>query len=263
MRTPSASPADARFRIPGHPIPDTTVSRISRAYAPGKQRRARLLGMATRTRLMDEARRRSIRLAHQLGDELRAARHVAGLTQRHVASAIHSSQAEVSRRERGRVPGVGLDRLVSHGAALGMRVSVKLFPVGGAVRDAAQARYIAAFVARIGRPWAVRLEAPVPIAGDLRAIDVELRSAGGTVAVEVITRLADLQAQLRAAQLKARDARASRLVIVVAGTHANRRALGGARATVLLSYDLDARKVINDLAAGRIPPRDALILFSP
>jgi transcriptional regulator with XRE-family HTH domain len=219
--------------------------------------------MATRTRLLDEARRRSIRLAHELGDELRAARHVAGLTQRRVAAAIHSSQAEVSRRERGRVPGVGLDRLVSHGAALGMRVSVKLFPVGGAVRDAAQARHIAAFVARIGRPWNVTLEAPLPIAGDLRAIDVQLRSARGTVAVEVITRLADLQAQLRAAQIKARDAQATRLVIVVAGTHANRRALGDARATILHSYDLDARQVMRDLAAGRVPPRDALILFSP
>ena len=217
--------------------------------------------MTTRTRAMDEARRRSVRLAHELGDELRAARHVAGLTQRHVAAAIKSSQAEVSRRERGHVPGVGLDRLVAHGAAVGMRVSVKLWPMGGAIRDAAQARYIAAFVARVGRPWTVTLEAPMPMAGDLRAIDVHLRSADGAVAVEVITRLADLQAQLRAAQLKARDARATRLVIVVAGTYANRTAVAGARETLVHGYDLDARHVMADLAAGRIPPRDALILL--
>jgi hypothetical protein len=102
----------------------------------------------------------------------------------------------------------------------------------------------------------------MPIRGDLRAIDVHLGSADGTVAVEVITRLADLQAQLRAAQLKARDARAARLVIVVAGTFANRRAVADARATIVHSYDLDARHVLADLAAGRIPPRDALILFS-
>jgi transcriptional regulator with XRE-family HTH domain len=243
-------------------IADTVATRISRRYATGKRPTAILLGMATRTRLADEARRRSIRLAHEVGDELRAARHVAGLTQRQVAAAISSSQAEVSRRERGRVPGVGVNRLVVHGAALGMRVSVKLFPVGGAIRDAAQSRYVAAFVARIGRPWTVTLEAPLPIRGDLRAIDVQLRSPRGTIAVEVITRLADLQAQLRAAQLKARDARATRLVIVVAGTHANRRALAAARATIVPAYDLDARQVIRDLAAGRIPPRDALILVS-
>lgn len=219
--------------------------------------------MTIRTRPIDEARRRSIRTAHELGDELRAARHVAGLTQRRVAALIRSSQPEVSRRERGHRASIRLDRLITHGAAVGMRVSVKLWPVGGAIRDVAQARYIAAFVARIGRPWTVTLEAPVPIAGDLRAIDVQLRSSQGTIAVEVITRLADLQAQLRAAQLKARDARVTRLVIVVAGTHANRTAVAASRATIVPAYDLDARQVLRDLAAGRIPHRDALILFTP
>ena len=202
-------------------------------------------------------------MAYDLGDELRAARHVAGLTQREVAVAIHSSQAEISRRERGRSPGIGVDRLALHAAALGMRLSVKLWPMGGAIRDAAQARYIAAFVARIGSRWTVTLEAPVPIAGDLRAIDLLLRSPAGSVAVEIITRLADLQAQLRAAQLKARDAHATRSVIVVAGTHANRRAMVNARGATVQAYDLDARHVLLDLAAGRIPPRDAVILFSP
>jgi len=219
--------------------------------------------MPGRTRPLDDARHRSRRLAYDLGDELRAARHVAGLTQRHVAIAIHSSQAEISRRERGRTPGIGVDRLALHAAALGMRLSIKLWPIGGAIRDAAQARYIAAFVARIGRAWTVTLEAPMPIAGDMRAIDVLLRSGAGTVAVEIITRLADLQAQLRAAELKARDAHVTRSVIVVAGTHANRRAMANARAAIVQAYDLDARHVLLDLAAGRIPPRDALILFSP
>jgi transcriptional regulator with XRE-family HTH domain len=219
--------------------------------------------MTARTRALDEARHRSVRLAHDLGDELRAARYIAGLTQRRVATAIGSSQAEVSRRERGHTPGLGIDRLLVHGAAVGMRVSVKLWPAGGAIRDAAQARYIAAFVSRIGRPWDVRLEATIPIPGDLRAIDVLLRSAAGAVAVEVITRLSDLQAQIRAAQLKARDAAAVRLVIVVAATHANRSAIAASRATIVATFDLDARQVLIDLAAGRIPPRDALILYRP
>lgn len=218
--------------------------------------------MTTRTRSLDEARRRTGRLAHELGDELRAARHVAGLTQRHVASAIGSSQAEISRRERGRVPGMGLDRLAMHAAALGLRTSVRLWPAGGAIRDAAQARYIAAFVARVGRAWRVLLEAPIPIAGDLRAIDVVLRSATGSVAVEVITRLSDLQAQVRAAQLKARDGGATRLVIVVAGTHANRRAVAESRAALLATFDIDARRVLTELADGRVPQRDAVIVFT-
>ncbi|MCV0402622.1 MAG: helix-turn-helix domain-containing protein [Chloroflexi bacterium] len=219
--------------------------------------------MPIRTRRNDDARNRARRLAHDLGDELRAARHLAGVTQRRVAAAIGSSQAEVSRRERGRSPGIGLERLVLHGAALGLRVSVRLWPVGGALRDAAQARYIAAFVARIGRPWKVRLEAPIPTPGDLRAVDVLLSSADGRIAVEVITRLADLQAQLRAAEQKARDIGATRTVLIVAATHANRRAVAEARPALLAAFDLDARRVLADLAAGRIPPRDALVLFAP
>jgi transcriptional regulator with XRE-family HTH domain len=201
-------------------------------------------------------------MANELGDELRAARYAAGLTQRRVASAIGSSQAEISRRERGRVPGIGLDRLATHAAAVDLRTSVKFWPAGGAIRDGAQARYVAAFVGRVGRAWKVTLEAPIPIAGDLRAIDITLSSPVGSVAVEVITRLADLQAQVRAAQLKARDARSTRLVIVVAATHANRRAVAEVRGALLTAFDLDPRHVLADLAAGRMPPRDALILFS-
>jgi transcriptional regulator with XRE-family HTH domain len=218
--------------------------------------------MPTRTRAIDEARRRTMRQVHELGDELRSARLVAGLTQRRVAAAIGSSQPEISRRERGRVRAVRLDRLSVHAAALGLRTSVRLYPAGGAIRDAAQARYIAAFVSRIGGTWKVAIEAPMPISGDLRALDIALRSRAGTVGVEVITRLTDLQAQVRAAQLKARDADLSRLVILVAATHANRRAVAEARPAILATFDLDARHVLADLLAGRVPPRDAMILFA-
>lgn len=188
---------------------------------------------------------------------------MAGLTQRSVARAIGSSQAEISRRERGHVAGIGLAGLLRHGAAVGMRVSVRLWPVGGSIRDAAQARHVAAFVARVGRAWRVTLEAPIPIDGDLRAIDVLLRSPAGTVAVEVITRLSDLQAQVRAARLKARDVSADRLVLIIADTHVNRRAVADARPAIAAEFDLDARRVIADLVDGRLPPRDALIIATP
>ena len=68
-----------------------------------------------------------------------------------------------------------------------------------------------------------------------------------------MTRLADLQAQVRAAQLKARDIDATRLVIVATGTHANRRALADARPSLVQSFELDTRTVLAALAAGRDP----------
>lgn len=198
----------------------------------------------------------------QIGEQFRAARLVRGLTLREVAAAIGSSASEVSRRELGRSRRLTGEKLAVHAAAIGLRLSVTLWPIGGGARDAAQARYIAAFVARVGRAWRVVLEAPIPIAGDLRAVDVLLVRRGIRVAVEVITRLADLQAQVRAAQLKARDLGATRLIIVVAGTHANRRALEEVRPSLVATFDLDARRVMADLARGSDPGRDAIILLT-
>jgi transcriptional regulator with XRE-family HTH domain len=216
--------------------------------------------MSNRHRPRDEARRAWARRQLEIGDELRTARLIAGLTLRDVATAADCSVSEVSRRERGGSRRFGAEQLAVHAAAVGLRASVKLYPVGGAVRDAAQARHIAAFVARVGRCWTIRLEAPVPISGDLRAVDVLLERAAVRIAVEVITRLTDLQAQLRAAHLKARDIGATRLVIVVAATNANRRVLSSVRPTLVDAFDLDTRRVMADLAAGRDPGRDPIVL---
>ena len=217
--------------------------------------------MATRIRALDEARRNWDRLAHEIGDQLRTGRHIRGITQSALGSVIGVSQSEISRRELGRSVNLAGEQLAEHAAAVGLKVSVKLWPIGGGVRDAAQARYIAAFVARVGRPWKVTLEAPLPIAGDLRAVDVLLTAGGVRIAVEVITRLADLQAQVRAAHTKARDIGATRLILAIAGTHANRNALIAVRASLIASFDLDSRRLMADLAAGRDPGRDGMVLL--
>jgi transcriptional regulator with XRE-family HTH domain len=217
--------------------------------------------MATRMRATDEARRRWASTAREIGDQLRTARRVRGITQARLGVVIGASQGEISRRELGRSPHHAGESLAVHAAAVGLRLSVKLWPVGGGLRDAAQARYVAAFVGRVGRLWHVALEAPMPIAGDLRAVDVLLVRGQVRVAVEVITRVADLQAQVRAAQLKARDIGATRLLLVVAGTHANRRTLAGAGTTLIAAFDLDSRRLMAELGAGRDPGRDGIVVL--
>jgi transcriptional regulator with XRE-family HTH domain len=217
--------------------------------------------MPPRTRAIEAARRTWQRTAREVGDQLRTGRHVAGLTQRQVGRAIGVGQTEISRRERAAAPHAGAEQLAIHAAAVGLRLSIKLYPVGGALRAAAQVGAIGRFVARAGRRWRVRLEAPMPIPGDLRAVDVLLVGPSARVAVEVITRLADLQAQVRAAQLKARDIGATRLIIVATGTHANRRALAESRRSLIPSFELDTRAVLAALAAGEDPGRDAFILL--
>ena len=217
--------------------------------------------MPTRTRATDEARRLWARTARELGDELRTGRHVLGVTQARLGRAISLSQAEISRRELGQSRRLMGETLAVHAAAVGFRLSVKLWPAGGGIRDAAQVRYVAAFVGRVGRLWKVALEAPIQLPGDLRAVDVLLVLGDVRIAVEVITRLADLQAQVRVAQAKARDIGATRLILVVAGTHANRRALADARPALVSAFDLDTRRLIVDLSGGRDPGRDGLVVL--
>ena len=217
--------------------------------------------MATKTRATDEARRRWIRTAAETGDQLRTARIVIGISQAQLGAAIGVSQTEISRRERGRSRLVIGESLAVHAAAVGMKVSVKLWPVGGGIRDAAQARFVAAFVVRVGRLWRVALEAPIPVPGDLRAVDVVLSRGDVRIAVEVVTRVADVQAQIRAAQLKARDIGATRLILAVAGTHANRRELAAVSTTVVGAFDLNTRRLMTELAAGRDPGRDGIVIL--
>lgn len=218
--------------------------------------------MASRNRRADEARRRWRRLAAEIGEDLRTARQLLGLTLLDVARETGVSASELSRRELGRSRSLIGEKLAVHAAAVGLRVSVKLWPVGGAIRDAAQSRYIAALLARVGSRWRVVLEAPLPEPGDLRAVDVLLLGDAARIAIEVITRLADLQAQLRAARLKAEAIGATRLIIVVAATRANRRTVADVRPTLVAAFDLDGRRVLDELAHGRDPGRDALVLLS-
>ena len=211
--------------------------------------------------MVDDARHRWTRDRVAIGDQLRASRLALGLTMRQLAAAIGVSTSEISRRERGQAPRVNGEKLSIHAAAVGLKLAVSLWPVGGGIRDEAQARYVAGFVARVGRAWRVALEAPVRIPGDLRAADVLLSRGQTQVAVEVITRIADVQAQVRAAQLKARDLGATRLVLVVAATHTNRRVLAATRRALIEAFDLDSRRVMAELAAGRDPGRDAIVML--
>src|SRR5690349_1630934 len=108
--------------------------------------------MATHVRAVEEARRRWQRQQLELGNELRTARQIRNITLRELAATIGVSRSQLCRRELGKARMSG-EQLAVHAAAVGLRLSVKLWPIGGGVRDAAQARYIAAFVARVGRLW--------------------------------------------------------------------------------------------------------------
>jgi transcriptional regulator with XRE-family HTH domain len=199
----------------------------------------------------------------ELGNDLRTARLSAGLTLREVAAAIGVAPTTVLRWERARLPGPRPEMVARHAAAVGMRVRIKAYPDGAPVRDAPSLRLAAAFRVRLPTRHPFRPEVPVSgTPGDRRAWDGVLDLPGCSIGLEFVTRFHDCQAQIRGFQLKLRDGSVDRLIVVVAATHANRRALALARDVVTAAFPLATRAVMAALAADRDPGENGIVLIT-
>ena len=217
--------------------------------------------MANRTSPLREAARLASWILRDIGRELRVARILAGFTQVQVARPLGKSKSYVSRVENGRIAGIKMADLTHHAATVGLKPWFKLFPAGRRVMDAPQLALLARFRARIATTWRIELEVPMRLAGDLRAADALISIAGCRCMVEIITRLADFQAQLRAAHAKERDLGADRLIFVLAGTTTNRRVLREAAGAVADAFPVDTRTALRLLGAGVDPGGDALVVL--
>ena len=217
--------------------------------------------MPARTRIVDDASIANRRLREALGAELRDARIGRGLRQVDVARAAGSSHSHVSRLERGGLAETGLGDLARHGAAVGLRLHARFYPAGGGLRDTAQLDLLRRFRATIGDRWSWQLEAPLNIAGDLRAFDALLSHGKTSVAVEAITRLRDAQAQIRAANLKRRDGSVDRLLLLIKKSDANRLALRSAADILTTGFPLGTRAMLTALAAGDDPGDNGIVLL--
>ncbi len=78
--------------------------------------------------------------------------------------------------------------------------------------------------------------------------------------VEAETVLDDLQALERRLALKRRDGDEDHVILLVADTRRNRRALAAAPAT-LAGFARDARTTLRDLRAGHEPARSAIVIL--
>ncbi len=200
-------------------------------------------------------------LQRDIGRELRVARIGGGKTLADVARPVGKSPSWVSRVERGRIAAIKMTDLTRHAAAVGLKPWVRLFPLGPRVLDAAQLAVLQRLRDRIGSAWGVALEVPVGIAGDLRAADALLTNGTSRCMVEVITRLADVQAQLRSLRRKQRDLGADRLVLVLLASTTNRRMLAEIGPTIGDEFPLGTREALKRLAQGVDPGGDCLVLL--
>lgn len=233
------------------------TARANRAVTAGCQHRP----VPNRSSRIQDAEIAGRRLQAELGRELRDARLARGLRQTDVSRALRTSRFQLGRTERGVRHGLELADLARHAAAVGLRLHARFYPAGGGLRDAAQLDLLRHLRARIGDRWSWQLEAPLNIAGDLRAFDALISNASVTVAVEAITRLRDAQAQLRAAALKQRDGQVPRLVLLIKATQHNRDALASAADVLATSFPLGTRATLKALREGADPGDNGIVVL--
>jgi len=170
------------------------------------------------------------------------------------------SYSELSRIERGLVPGVSVQQLGRPFAVVGMDLSARAYPFGLPLRDAAQMALLARFEATLHPSLRLRLEVALPRESDLRAWDGVVYGAGLPIAIEAETRLRDMQALLRRMALKLRDGDIARLILLLAETRTNRRVLRETPALVG-EFPIGSRSVLAALRAGRDPGGSGIVIL--
>lgn len=216
--------------------------------------------MATRERRNDRADRLADEALISLGRQLRIARLGSGLSQRTVEAATGVSHSEISRVERGRSRNVPLRSLVMIATSLGLVVPMRLYPEGDAIRDAGHARLLERLKARISPSLRWHTEVPLPTPGDRRSWDAVTGADDWRAGVEAETVIDDSQALERRLSLKRRDGGVDHVILLIADTRRNRRALAAAPAA-FSDLPLDTRQIMTALAAGRDPGGSGIVIL--
>jgi transcriptional regulator with XRE-family HTH domain len=217
--------------------------------------------MASRERPIDRANRASAELVLLCARELRQARTAAGLSQREVAAAAGVDHSTVSRIERGVSPEVSVLVMVRLATVVGLEMSLRFYPGGDPIRDAAHLALLHRLRARIHPDLRWRTEVPLPIPGDRRAWDAVIAGLGFVIGIEAETRIRDGQAVVRKTNLKQRDGELDRVILLVADTRANRLALQLAREDLARWLPVSQRDALRALREGRDPGGNALVVL--
>ena len=192
----------------------------------------------------------------RLGGEHRDARVAAGLSLRTAAAGSGSSRSQLWRFERGELDRVSMADLGAWFAVVGLDLSIKAYPAGDPIRDRAQLALLERFRTRIHPSLRWRTEVPLPIEGDLRAWDAEVRPQAPErwrVRVEAETRVADGQALERKLALKRRDDPGGHVILLISDTRSNRVTMRAIREGLRDAFPLDTRELLWALGHGSEP----------
>jgi hypothetical protein len=214
------------------------------------------------TRRVARADRRTMRILRELGTANREARIGAGTSQTVAGAGVGMSRSQVVRLEDAANPNASLRQLNRLAAANGYKLVVRAYPDADPIRDVAHARLLERLRRRCVAPLEWRPEVPLPEPGELRGWDSNIFRGPARVAIEAETRIRDGQALERRLMLKLRDdPRVDVMVLLVADTAANRRALPLIREQLRSMFPADGREVLAALSTGQLPTRSGIVLL--
>ena len=199
-------------------------------------------------------------VASIVGD-VRQTRIAVGLSIASAAASVGLHRSTFGRIERDELDGVTVEQLSLACAAVGNQLSLRSYPVDDPARDAGQLRLLTRLRARLPASLSLRTEVPLPIPGDPRGLDGMIPIGPARIGIEAEAKLGDVQAVDRRAQLKRRDARLDRLILLVADTRGNRDVLARHREALRANYPLDTKQVLGALARCEVPAADGIVVL--
>ena len=195
----------------------------------------------------------------RFGHEIRQMRLAAGISQRALGALVGASHTQIGRFERA-TSSCDIMLAARICAVLGFELNVTAHPVASPLRDRAHLALLARFAERLHPSFTWRTEVPLPLRGDLRAMDGWLANDRCRAMVEAETRLADGQATERRSRLKQRDAGSPRLILLLSDTRFNRAAVA-ALPGLEHRFPVGGRRTLAALGKGDDPGGDSLILL--
>jgi transcriptional regulator with XRE-family HTH domain len=217
--------------------------------------------MGTRQRPVDRGAERGRRLVIEIGRELRIARRDRGLSLRTVGEALRCSASELSRIERGLVPGVSLDLLARTAAAVGLDLAAKCYPGGTPLRERGHHEEIAAFRAELHPLLGFRTEVQVAGTGDQRTWDAMVEGVRWRTGVECEMSPSDWQALERRLELKQRDGNVDFLILLLPDTRHVRELLRATHAEASARFPVPGRTILARLRAGESPGGSGIVVL--
>lgn len=204
------------------------------------------------------------RTCRRFGEEFRALRLRAGLSQAAVARAIGVSRSAICDLEAGD-EGASLRLRARAAAVLGAEAALGLYPASSPlISDATQARLLESLLKIVHPSWRPTVEAPVPGPGR-RSIDLRLDGGEDVVLMEVESRVRTLEAAVRelhderAAVAPARPGRLIHVVLVLPPTRHHRALVRSHPAITKATFPIPSRLLEAAIRGGGRWPGDGIL----